>query len=138
MLCSYKHEKQDLKKVDDFNNQLERIKQLEENFDLVKENFKSDVANLVERIKCLEKSAALEKSSSVDDTTGLDEEVERYKNRNTALELENKKLKETIAEMKKEEETLRYDNAVESMILLNFKECMKDKYFYDSDDVSKR
>ena len=45
-----------------------------------------------------------------------------------ALELENKKLKETIEELKKDAEILREDNAVGSMLFLDFKERMKLKY----------
>ena len=94
-------------------------------------NFELEVANLVERIRYFERGAALE-TSSVGDTIGLKKEVERYVNRNNALEFENKMLKETIAEMKKEE-ILRTDNALESIELLNFIERMRDKYLYVSD-----
>ena len=53
---------------------------------------------------------------------------------NEALELENRELKETIEELKLEVETLRNDKAVEFMLFEDFKERMKLKYLYDSDD----
>ena len=53
---------------------------------------------------------------------------------NEALELENRELKETIEELKLEVETLRNDKAVEFILFEDFKECMKLKYLYDSDD----
>ena len=55
-------------------------------------------------------------------------------NRKEALERDNKTLKETNEVLKKEVETSRDDVAVESMLFSNFKERMKEKYLYDSED----
>ena len=68
------------------------------------------------------------------DTGKLKKKVEDYESRNEALELENKQLKDTIDEVKKEQERLRNDKAEEFMLFLDFKERMKLKYLYDSDD----
>ena len=68
---------------------------------------------------------------STADTVKLVEDIEK---RNEALENENKKLKESIEELKLERETLRNDKAVEFMLFEDFKERMKIKYLYDSDD----
>ena len=54
--------------------------------------------------------------------------AEDFESRNEALALENNKLKDTIHEMKKEQETLRNDKAEEFMLFLDFKERMKMKY----------
>ena len=48
--------------------------------------------------------------------------------------LENLKLRETITDMGKDQEALADKRAVESMIYQGFKERMKIKYLYDSDD----
>ena len=61
--------------------------------------------------------------------------AEDYETRNEALELENKHLKETIDELKKEQTTLRNDKAEEFMLFLDFKERMKLKYLYDSEMI---
>ena len=55
-------------------------------------------------------------------------------NKKEALERDNKTLKETNEVLKKEVETSRDDVAVESMLFSNFKERMKEKYLYDSED----
>ena len=71
---------------------------------------------------------------SLADTDKLKKKAEDFESRNEALELENKHLKETIEELKKEQTTLRNDKAEEFMLLVDFKERMKLKYLYDSDD----
>ena len=61
-------------------------------------------------------------------------ELGNIEKQNEALEYENKKLKESIEELKIEKETLRNDKAVDFMLFQDFKERMKLKYLYDNDD----
>ena len=66
----------------------------------------------------------------------MERKMDNLEKENVTLNEENDKLKETIAEMKIEEESLVNKRAVESMIFESFKEKMKLKYLYDSDDES--
>ena len=68
------------------------------------------------------------------ETGTLQKKVKDYEMKNEGLDLENRKLKETIEELKLEQEALKNDKAVEFMLFLDFKERMKLKYLYDSED----
>ena len=105
---------------------------------------KKDVLFSLEKQSCLEKEVRdlkIQINNLTDSVNHLKKELasfqakaSEYEKRNDALEIENKILKETIEELKKDKQILMDENAVESMLFSNFKERMKEKYLYDSDD----
>ena len=86
-------------------------------------NLKSEIENLKKVIKAKENERDL-----------LEQEKNKCMEKAVSMENENLKLRETITDMGKDQEALADKRAVESMIYQGFKERMKIKYLYDSDD----
>ena len=93
-----------------------------------------EIDNLKSEIETLRKDIEEKETAIQNKDDEISKHLEEHNAIRIKIEKENANLKETIEEMKKIEEDLLNKRAEDTLILLDFKERMKIKYLYESDD----
>ena len=70
----------------------------------------------------------------IKDKEKLEKKIDCLENQNKNLEIRVKELNDQVKAHKEENQSLRDQNAVNYMLSLDFKERMRDKYLYNTED----